>query len=431
MLLSLLGIVKSTKGSKPNDPKEMNAALFVNESSLQKKLDMMGCTEMDLKLVKQIQPLVKENIDHLVEDFYASILRVDHLKEIIEQYSTVERLKQTLRVYIIELFNGDIDQAFLEKRFRIAEAHFRIGLESTWYMGAIQNVQKSVISLVLNKVRDRKRNASILPAINKIFSLEQQIVLEAYEMKRLESQFEEGKAFLKNKMAAVSEELLAMAEETEASVEELSSNIHEVSLTTTESNEQAIMANKYASEGQQKLGELLQKNNLMEALSRKMIENIHKLGDSSNQISNVIHIVQDIAEQTNILALNSAIEAARAGEHGRGFAVLAEEVRRLAEQTKSSIAEIHHLISTSNIYKQQVEESLEQVEDAVQSSISSSAHTKGSFELILQSIQQNGATVLKVQEQMNKLIHVVDEIEKATSIVASSAEQLNEAAIKA
>lgn len=430
-VLSLLGLAKSKKEGRPNDLQGMNAGLYVNEDSLLKKMNMMGFTEVDLKLVKQIQPLVKKNIDYLAEDFYASILRVDHLKEIIEQHSTVERLKQTLRVYIIELFNGDIDQAFLEKRFRIAEAHFRIGLESTWYMAAFQNVQKSVISLILDKIRDRKSYDPILSAVNKIFSLEQQIVLEAYEIKRLESRFEEGKAFLKNKMTAVSEELLALVEQTEASVEELSSNIHEVGLTASQSNKQAISANKYASNGQQKLDELLQKNNLMEALSKEMIEHIHQLGESSNQISSVIHIVQDIAEQTNILALNSAIEAARAGEHGRGFAVLAEEVQRLAEQTKRSIVQIHHLISASNAYREQVEASLMQVEDAVQSSILSSEHTQESFRLIVQSIQQNGATVLKVEEQMNKLIQVADEIKKAISIVASSAEQLNEAAIKA
>lgn len=430
-MLSLLGIARAKKGSRTTGPQGMSTGLFVKEASLQKKMDMMGCTVEDLKLVKDIQPLVEENINHLVEDFYTSILRVDHLKKIIEQHSTVERLKQTLKIYIIELFNGEIDQVFLEKRFRIAEAHFRIGLESTWYMGAFQNVQKSVISLILDNIKDRKSYAPILAAVNKLFSLEQQIVLEAYDMKRLESQFEEGKAFLKSKMTVVSEELLVLSEQTEVSVEELSSNIHEVSLTTSESNEQAKVANKHANEGQQKLDELLQKNNFMETLSQKMIENIHQLGESSNQISNVIHLVQDIAEQTNILALNSAIEAARVGVHGRGFAVLAEEVRKLSEQTKSSIDQIHNLISTSNTYKQRVEESLQQVKDAVQSSISSSTHTRESFQLIVQSIQQNGATVSKVQEQMNKLIHVVNEIEQSISSVASSAEHLNEAAIKA
>ncbi|MBD8004664.1 protoglobin domain-containing protein [Bacillus norwichensis] len=430
-MLSLLGMARSKKESSTNDLQGMRTRLFVKEASLQKKMDMMECTEEDLKRVKDIRPLVEENINHLVEDFYVSILRVDHLKDIIKKYSTVERLKKTLKIYIVELFSGEIDQAFLEKRFRIAEAHFRIGLESTWYMGAFQNVQKSVVSLILDNIKDRKSYAPILAAVNKIFSLEQQIVLEAYDMKRLESQFEEGKTFLKNKMTAVSEELLALSEQTEVSVEALSSNIHDVSLTTSESNEQAIMANKHANEGQQKLDELLQKNNFMEMLSRKMIENIHQLGESSNQILNVIHLVQDIAEQTNIVALNSAIEAARVGEHGRGFAVLAEEVRKLSEQTKRSIDQIHKLISTANTYKQQVEESLQQVKDAVQASISTSTDTRESFQLIVQSIQQNGTTVSKVQEQMNKLIHVVNEIEQSTSSVALSAEHLNEAAIKA
>lgn len=94
----------------------------------------------------------------------------------------------------------------------------------------------------------------------------------------------------------------------------------------------------------------------MQNVSGKTVE----VASQADDIKNIVNVIKDIAEQTNLLALNAAIEAARAGEHGRGFAVVADEVRQLAERTGKSLSEIEANI---NILVQSVNEVAESVKE--------------------------------------------------------------------
>ncbi|WP_456238955.1 methyl-accepting chemotaxis protein [Robertmurraya siralis] len=159
-----------------------------------------------------------------------------------------------------------------------------------------------------------------------------------------------------------------------------------------------------------------------------MRETVLHLEESSKKISKVVDIVHAIADQTNLLALNSAIEAARAGEHGKGFAVVSQEVRKLAEQTKNSIGDIQDLVKASQNYTGKVMEMLTKVEGTVQRGFESSKNTTETFQLISNSVRENESNLAMMDERMEELVHVMEEIGQATEHVAASAEQLNRVA---
>ncbi|MBM6619523.1 methyl-accepting chemotaxis protein [Bacillus suaedaesalsae] len=219
-----------------------------------------------------------------------------------------------------------------------------------------------------------------------------------------------------DQVAAAAEELTASSEETTRATEQISSTvqevamgsekqvaslketshtIHQLSTTVTsiaDSSEQATKTAELASQntvaGNEAIVNIIaQMNGINETVNQLSLD-VTRLGERSNEISEIIQTITGIADQTNLLALNAAIEAARAGEHGRGFAVVSDEVRKLAEQSASSAQQISQLIETIQLDTTRTVHSMNETTTKVSEGISLVQSAGNSFRQIQHSISE-------------------------------------------
>nr|WP_028390802.1 globin-coupled sensor protein [Bacillus cihuensis] len=391
------------------------------------QMDLIQLTKKDLCVARSLQPLIKENIDMIVGNFYLNLEKQPGLMRIIQDNSSIDRLKKTLNRHIYEMFSGKINDDYIKQRNIIAHVHVRIGLQPKWYMCAFQDLQKSLIDLVTPIAETMEEYREIVLAITKLLSLEQQIVLEAYELEseKIRNQVESEKQVIKSTIQANTQELASVSEETNAATLDIQYKINEIQSLTEEGSNIATDTVQKSKEGVTLLKNVEELMISSQEAMNQFSHQMEQLTNTSLKINGVVTMVTAIADQTNLLALNAAIEAARAGENGKGFAVVAGEVRKLAESTKKSVSEVSLLISGIQSYTEEMNAFIYSVKDDMKNVKEHSEETTVFFNHILASMEKVMEQNVIIAGEMSDFTDIFHSLSSGFDKVAVSSDELS------
>ncbi|SES17897.1 methyl-accepting chemotaxis protein [Gracilibacillus ureilyticus] len=162
---------------------------------------------------------------------------------------------------------------------------------------------------------------------------------------------------------------------------------------------------------------------VIDELIQGSVQSVKGLDNKSKEVTKLVGVIEEIAEQTNLLALNAAIEAARAGEHGKGFAVVADEVRKLAEQVSESVGEITGIVTAIQSETTHVVGALENGYNEVEKGTNQIQQTGQTFDQITNAVSKMGINVQSISETLAEITSNTQEMSTSVEEIASVSEQ--------
>ena len=470
----------------------------MDDREIRTRLDFLGFTAEDAELLRSLKPWADKYIPEFVKEFYNYQFRNPEFASIIRSNgATQEGLEGAQAGYARMLFDGYPDMGYVNRRIIIGELHARINITPQWYITSYHFYFDMFYPQLLKEAGDKGEQA--VSAMNKLLNFDQALIMDTYinglmdQMRGLVTQVAstavnlaeasgqlsttaeqagqavQGIATTSQEVARASEEQAAKSTEVSngmgqlsraieqvaqgsqqqaSAIEQASAIVGQVSTATQEvarnaqsAAEGSRQAGEAATAGRDMVDKTLVGMEKIKVAVDTASQRIAGLGEQTAEIGKIVTVIDDIAAQTNLLALNAAIEAARAGEQGRGFAVVADEVRKLAERVTNATKEIGVLIDA---VQKGVDESIKATEDGskeveVGAGLAEEAgqalnQILESVENVSSQIEQISAAAEEVSASSDEMVKTIDGVSTvieqnsaATEQMAANSVQVNEA----
>ncbi|MCX7610847.1 MAG: methyl-accepting chemotaxis protein [Ignavibacterium sp.] len=372
--------------------------------------------------------------DKLSQSFEKIIFNLNNLIEEsnrLNKYLEEGRLDKRART---DLVSGAYRDVLIGFNKNIDEMYLPI-LES---MKVLEKLAQGDLSEKVNKSYNGDHQ-KLVDTINKVVDSLRQITIQTNQSVQSTSTVASQILQSTEQMANGVQHQSLQINEVSAAIEEMTRTILETTRNTVKAAEASNQAGKVAKEGGKIVSDTIDGINKIAEIVTSGAETVEKLGKNSNQIGEIIQVINDIADQTNLLALNAAIEAARAGEQGRGFAVVADEVRKLAERTTKATKEIANMIKLiqsetqkaveeMNTGKQEAIKGMQKAEVAGKSLQNIISETDIVSQLISQvaaSSEQQSATAEQISRNIETILNVTNQNSDEIKQIVKAAERLN------
>lgn len=331
------------------------------------RIRFLNFTDSDRDLLRRFRPVFELNLHSILDKFYARVaLYPDLMSRFLGEVS-LSHVRSAQADHWTEMFNGLFGDDFLEGARRIGTMHQRVGLEPQWYIAGYSLVLAELLRLAVESCdKDKLQAQDICAAISKATMLDIDYTISVYveadkaavteQLESLMHSFEvdvlpaiDRVSLAANSMRQPATELATDTEQCLGSV--ATATLEDPSLAVHPSVTMQCAANAGAEADPMAQGvsrQLSQANDAIKAvaaLSEPATHSIHHLAEAGEKIGHVVKLIQSIAGQAHLLALNATVEASRAGDAGKGFEVVANEVRGLATQTANATKEISEQVN--------------------------------------------------------------------------------------